>query len=102
MALGVPAAYYLWPRGSKKDRDVSNAHGANQEYKFAAEGNQENKGNDAAYDEVRSFYELAKEYCVIWGGLCSVLMVYSRELWGHPRGLIARLLNSKDYRMLIR
>lgn len=56
VAIGIPAAFYLWPRGSKKE-NVSSARGANQEYKFAAEGNQDqNENQKSAYDEVRFRY----------------------------------------------
>lgn len=39
-AVAIPAAYYFWTRSDSKKGDISGKqHGANQEYKKGAEGN---------------------------------------------------------------
>ncbi|KAJ5287157.1 hypothetical protein N7478_002843 [Penicillium angulare] len=56
LVIGIPAVFYLWPRGSKnlKEGHLSKTHGANQEYESAAEGNQQDTSKGPAYDEPRA------------------------------------------------
>ncbi|KAJ5667380.1 hypothetical protein N7507_003244 [Penicillium longicatenatum] len=59
IALGIPLAYYLWPRGNSKkpsSGSVGEHHGANQEYAQNAEGNQGNYSNrnNTVHDEPRA------------------------------------------------